>query len=570
MKKVIFLLFASFILNNILLIGASKGNLSSASDSIFENSNYTYQYKPYRKDIKPTKNLIVMIADGTSISIVSAARWFKIYNNMGESLNIDPYICGTVKTHASNSIIGDSAPTMSCYMTGMPQQNSAISIYPVSDVGKDLVKINPDMAYQPLATLLEAAKIEQNKATGLVVTCEFPNATPAACAAHHYNRHDYKTLAKQMANQNLDIMFGGGNMYVTDDMNTHLKNNNIRYIKDDILAFRLLNKGKVWALFCDTDTPYDLDRKSQIPSLEEMTTKAIDILQQNENGFFLMVEGSKIDWAAHNNDAIGCITEFIAFDNAVKVALDFAKKDGNTTVIIMSDHGTGGFSIGSDNLKGYDNATLDRFLEHLSKYKKTGEALTEIIIQENSNNLKTIIKQYTDIEITDDEYNKLITLKNNYIEKNRDKKSFSKLRDYIIKIMNSKTFVGFTTTKHTGDEVFLAAFNPNGDIPIGMNRNIEINHYLSDILGLQTKLPELTSKIFAKHQEVFAGYETEIDKSGDFPVLIVKNNEKMLTIPANKSVAFVNGQPFDIGSVTVYIDKTDTFYLSEKLVELVK
>lgn len=83
----------------------------------------TYNGNAYRKSVSPTKNVIVMIPDGTSMGVVSAARWYQIYNNLGgENLAIDPYICGTVKTFSSNAPIGDSAPTTSAYMTGMPQQ----------------------------------------------------------------------------------------------------------------------------------------------------------------------------------------------------------------------------------------------------------------------------------------------------------------------------------------------------------------------------------------------------------------------------------------------------------------
>ena len=551
----------------------------------------TYSYKEYRKEIRPTKNLIVMIPDGTSIGVVSAARWYKIYNKTGASLNIDPYICGTVKTHSSNAPIGDSAPTTSCYMTGMLQQTGNISIYPETNSGNDLAEIDRNMAYQPLATILEAAKIEQNKSTGLVVTCEFPHATPADCAAHHYSRKNYKSIASQMAYQNLDVMFGGGNDYVSDDMKLHFENQNIKYLKDNIFAFRNLKTEKAWALFGDKEQPFDLDRnKNSIPSLEEMTRKALDILSRNENGFFLMVEGSKIDWAAHANDATGCITEFIAFDNAVGAVMEFALKDGNTTVIIMPDHGTGGFSIGEYNLKGYDKASLEKLFGQVSKYKKTAEGLEKILLNENPEKFRTVIKKHTDIDITDEEYVKLLNAKNykaeNYVKINENQN----MNVILVQIMNLRTHFGFSTYGHTGEEVFLAAYHPQGDIPIGMNTNIEINHYLSDVIGLQTKLPDLTGKIFAKHSEVFAGFETikiddtdemnfnkifnnseqnskfiYIDKTKEFPSLIVKNNDNILEIPAFKSVAYLNGQRFDIGSVTVYIDKNDMFYLSEKL-----
>jgi alkaline phosphatase len=292
-----------------------------------------------------------------------------------------------------------------------------------------------------------------------------------------------------------------------------------------------------------------------VPSLEEMTKKALDILSQNENGFFLMVEGSKIDWAAHANDAIACITEFIAFDNAVGTAIEFAQKDSNTTVIIMPDHGNSGFSIGQYNLKKeYDKASLQKLFGHVSKYQKTAEGLVKILKNENPDNYKSIIKKYTELDITDEENNYLI-----------DSINTREVHLYMSEIMNKRTHFGFTSFGHTGEEVFLAAYHPKGDIPIGMNTNIEMNHYLSDVLGLQIKLPELTGNIFAKHSDVFACFETTIDKSGEYPILIVKNKKNTLKIPAFKSIAYLNGKPFDIGSVTVYIDKNNTFYVSEKL-----
>jgi alkaline phosphatase len=526
----------------------------------------TYRYEKYKKEVKPTRNVIVMIPDGTSIGVVSAARWFKIYNKMGDSLNIDPYICGTVKTHSSDAPIGDSAPTTSCYMTGMLQQSGNISIYPVSNSDSDLSDIDDGMAYQPLATLLEGARIDQNKSVGLVVTCEFPHATPADCSAHHYSRKDYKSISSQMAYQNLDVMFGGGNDFVSDDMKNHFDTRNIKYIKDDIAGFRALKREKAWALFGDRELPYDLDRdKNVIPSLEEMTSKAIDILSQNKNGFFLMVEGSKVDWAAHANDVVGCITEFIAFDNAVGAAIDFAKKDGNTTVIVLPDHGNSGFSIGNYNLKEYDKANIEKLFGQVSKYKKTAEGIKKLLSHEKPERFRSLIKEYTCIDITDEEYAYLVGTRE---YKSSDYTKTDEVIDMgavLVRIMNSRTYFGFSTYGHTGEDVFLAAYHPQGDIPIGMNTNIEINRYLSDVMNLETKLPDLTRKIFAKHGEVFSNFRMEIDKTGEFPVLVVKNGNRVLKVPAHKSIAYLNERPFDIGSVTVYIDKNGTFYLSESL-----
>ena len=522
-----------------------------------------------KREVRPVKNIILMIPDGTSIGVVSAARWYKVYNKMGDNLNIDPYFCGTVKTFSSNAPIGDSAPTTSCYMTGMPQQTGNVAIYPPADPENDLVPIDPSMAYQPLATILEAMKMEQHKATGLVVTVEFPHATPADCSAHYYKRSKYEYIAPQMAYNNLDVVFGGGNSILTDDIKQHFKNNGTTLIQDNINAFRnYKSDNKVWDLFGENEQPYDLDRDPEkVPSLDEMTQKALDQLSKNENGFFLMVEGSKIDWAAHSNDAIGCITEYLAFDNAVKTAIDFAKKDGNTAVVILPDHGNSGFTLGRYDLKGYDKASITKLYGNVSKYKKTALGLEQILLNEKPENFKGIIKKYTDIDITNDELDSLLKSKN-YKNDNYMKVSESKnMESTLIKIMNKHTYFGFTSGGHTGEEVFLAAYHPNGDVPMGMNTNIEINKYLFAVSGLKTSLPDLTKSIFAKHTDVFKDMNYSISKENkkDFPVLTVKNGKNTLVIPAFKSVAYLNGRAFDLGSVTVYIDNNDTFYLPQNL-----
>ena len=531
----------------------------------------TYKYQPYRIGVRPVKNVIVMIPDGTSIGVVSAARWYKYYNGGSAALNIDPYLCGTVSTHSSNAPIGDSAPTTSAYMTGMPQQTGNVSIYPPADPANDLVAVDPSMTYQPLATILEGMKIEKNKAVGIVVTCEFPHATPADCSAHYHKRSNYNVISSQMAYQNLDVMFGGGVSIITDDIKNHFANKGITYLANDLNGFRNLTTGKAWALFKDRELPYDLDRNlNEVPSIEEMTRKAIDILSQNDNGFFLMVEGSKVDWAAHSNDAIGCITEYLAFDKAVGAALEFAKRDGNTAVVILPDHGNSGFTLGRRDLRGYDRATMDQLFANVSKYKKTAEGLEMILLQERPENIKSVIKNYTGIDITEDELAKLANSRNYHPENYMKVGESPNMQATLIEIMNLRTYFGFTTGGHTAEEVFLAVYHPNGDIPVGMNTNIEINRYLQDLSGLQTKLPDLTKKIFAKHTDLFtdATYKVTIDKSAseEAPVLVVKSGKKTLEIPAFKSVAYLNKQPFDLGSVVVYIADNETFYLPANLI----
>ena len=517
--------------------------------------------------VNPVKNIIVMIPDGTSIGVLSSARYYKMYGNMGSNLYLDLYFCGFVQSFGSNSPIPDSAPTMSCYMTGIPSQYGNVAIYPVADPENDFVALDPAMAYQPLVTLMEAARTVQGKSTGIVVTCEFPHATPASCAAHHHSREEYRAIASQMAYNNLDVLIGGGTSFVSENMKSYFKNNGTTLIQDDLTAFRNFNgDAKLWALFGKTSMPNELDRDTlKTPTLEEMTRKAIERLSKNENGFFLMVEGSKIDWMAHANDAAGCITEFIAFDNAVGAAIEFARTSGETAVIIMPDHGTGGFSLGRNGCSG---STLKDFFKTVSQYKKTASGVASILTTTPSGEIKNVFAQYTGIEITDSELQTILQSRDYKLGDYTQASTSPTMSNNIVKIMNSRTCFGFSTGGHTGEDVFFAAYHPAGHRPAGLVSNVQINEYLYKAMGLTVPLPELSRKLFAKHTDVFAGLKYEITENDDFPILTVKKGKNTLTIPAFCSVVYLNGKPVELGSVTVYIDKNNTFYLPSDILNI--
>ncbi len=511
-----------------------------------------------------------MIPDGTSIGVYSAARWFKYYNGMGDRLHVDPYLTGTVTSFSSNAPIGDSAPTGSTYATGVLQQIGNVAIYPEASEN-DLYPVDASRTWQPAATILEAVKMEKNKSVGLVVTSEFAHATPADFSAHHYKRNQYKAIAPQMAYQNLDVMFGGGNRHITPDIRTHLTRTGTTLIQDN--KNELLNyngNGKVWGLFQEGALPYNIDRNPEkIPSLAEMTNKALEILSKNPNGFFLMVEGSQVDWAAHANDVATIIDEYLAFDEAVGKVMAFAEKDGNTAVVIMSDHGNSGLSIGSRECAGASKLSLEELFGAVSKIKISASGLESILIETKPEAFKTVFKQYTGIDITDEELAMLHSSKN-YKESDYTQVGTSEnLAHNIVKIMNARSCFGFTSGSHTGEEVLMAAYHPQGDVPRGNMRSIEINQYLQKVSGLESSLEELSDRIFVKHNEVFKGMNCSINRDNpDIPVLMVKKGRNRLEIPAFSSVAKKNGKPFDIGSVVVYIDKNETFYLPVSLADM--
>lgn len=535
------------------------------------------------EEVKPVKNVILLIPDGTSLATVSLARWLQWYENPDKpKLNIDPYLCGTVRTHSSNAPIGDSAPTTSCYMTGYPSRTGYVSTYPVADPENDIYPMDAARAYQPMTTVLEAAKQVYGKATGLVFTCEFPHATPADCSAHSYNRGRYDWIAPQMAHNDLTVVIGGGTTLLPEESEAYLKANGYSVYKNDLKGMRADTNGKMWALFGDREMAYDIDRNpDEQPSIEEMTRKAIEKLSKNENGFFLMVEGSKVDWAAHANDPVGMATDMLAFDRACGAALEFARKNGETAVVIMPDHGNSGVSIGRRSCTGYDKLSKAQLFHQLSQFKLTAEGFAKMVNSRPNSEVQDIFREYAGFELSNEELNALNhckDYKNSPIpESERGDEALASLysdalNGFMAKLITERSCIGFTTGGHTGEEVFLAAYHPEGTLPLGMNTNIEMNAYLCALFGLKhDKLDELSEQNFARHTDVFKNYQCEIIPAADEksnPTLIVKNKKKQLTITPFTNIVKMGKkgkEEIRLHSVIVYVDKNNTFYLPQEL-----
>ena len=534
-------------------------------------------------DVKPVKNLIVLIPDGTSISTVSTARWYQWYKNPDRpNLAIDPYLCGTVRTFSSNAPIGDSAPTTSCYMTGHPSRTGYIATYPPADPGNDIFPVDSTRAYQPMITLLEAMRLVQNKATGLVFTCEFTHATPADCSAHSYSRKRYDWIAPQMVHNDVDVVIGGGTSLLDADGEAYLKSRGYNVYRDDLAGMRADEGSKMWALFGKRDMAYDLDRDpAKQPALEEMARKAIDKLSKNENGFFLMIEGSKVDWAAHGNDPVGLLTDYVAFDKACAVALDFAKKDGQTLVVVVPDHGNSGFSLGRRDCKGYDKLTKDQLFSFVTNVKCTAQGFVEKLNAAPATAVQQIFRDNAGFELTDEEMQTLYNCKDYKSspipeDKRSEKESLAALYSnslygFVAKLLTSKTCFGFTTGGHTGEDVILAAYHPAGTIPMGVHTNFELHRYMAAALGLTGKPDELTQEYFVPHTEVLKGYKYTIvpptSEKGN-PTLVVKGRKQQLTISPFTNIIRLGKKAKDearLSTVIVYVDKNNTFYLPRSI-----
>ena len=560
------------------------------------------------------KNVIILIPDGTGIPVLTLSRWYQGYVNGNikhlPPLAVDPYICGLVKSHSSNAPIGDSAPTSSWYASGVASRASYISMYPPVDIEKDLVELDHTKAYQPLMTVLEAAKLS-GMSTGIVITCDFTHATPADFAAHWHSRGNSDILADQMVYNQIDVVFGGGTEYLSKENEEYLLSQKYEIVKNDLIGFRNISETtstKAFALFNDADMSYDFDRdEDKEPSLAEMTEKALNILSKNENGFFLMVEGSKVDWANHSNDPIGAISEFLAFDKAVQKSIDFAQnfKERETVVIVVPDHATGGIAFGSARMPNYANFSLKEFFEPLVQWKKTSVGIANDLAKDFKEDA-TFIQQELNkanptLELTDEEIADFISA-----YKTESTRSLaSRFTPIIVKIINSRSFVGYTTFGHTGEDLFLAIYDKSKEHPTGVIRSEVINNYMCKSLSLiddngNTTLNDSTDKYFAKHFEVFENCDVSLIKNDSIykwdnnkktfvnPKLINKkkfsealgnsNNDRKpnyslivnkgkynFEIPAYKNYYYLNGKKQQLKSVTIYVDRNSTFYLPKEL-----
>jgi alkaline phosphatase len=268
----------------------------------------------FHHDQRHIKNVIVLVPDGCNQTVQTLCRWYK-----GSDLTIDSMTSGMARTWSANSIITGSAAASTAFGTGFKTEEPFIGVAPSGN--KLLSTYTPPyswdyFAYRPLATVLEGAK-SKRKATGLVVTVTMSHATPGGQSAHCDNRKNEQEIMEQEVYQNIDVAFGGGmNKLVHRDDGENLRDTlvsrgyQVVETRDQLLA---LSSGKVWGVFNDENLLPAIDRQEfapNQPSLAEMTKKAIDLLSQNRNGFFLFVEASQTDFGDHNNDPIYSLSEF--------------------------------------------------------------------------------------------------------------------------------------------------------------------------------------------------------------------------------------------------------------------
>lgn len=313
------------------------------SCSIDTEERIVFEEKPMMESKLP-KNIILMIGDGMGISQITAG----MYSN-GNKLNLERCkVIGLIKTNSKKQLITDSAAGATAFATGKKTRNGMIS-----------QAMEDSTNYK---TFIEYAE-EHNKATGIVVTSSVTHATPACFYAHYPRRYNAnEPISLQFMSSGVDVLIGGGKKHFSkrkDERNllAELADSGYSILDTITPEFNTSNVMKMVYLYAPTH-PGKLifEDKDETPSrgpiLPVATEKALEVLNHSETGFFLMVEGSQIDWGGHDNNSSYIIREMIDFDHAIQKAIDFADQDGETLVIITADHETGGYAIIDGNLDG--------------------------------------------------------------------------------------------------------------------------------------------------------------------------------------------------------------------------
>ena len=424
------------------------------------------------------QNVILFITDGYGPSSATMARDFLRQQRGVTSLATDSLLVGSVRTFAADSRITDSAAGATAFAAQTKTYNGAIAV---------------DTLQRPVATLLEAAE-RRGMATGLVATSRITHATPAAFSAHVVERGMENEIAAQQINKGIEVILGGGRRHFlpqNDDgaredgrhLISEAQQQGYRYVTNTDQLARITSTP-VLGLFSASHMDYEIDRNpADQPSLTAMTKKAIELLQSNDNGFFLMVEASRIDHAGHSNDAAAHLHDILAYNEAITAALKAARTHGNTLVVSVSDHETGGLSLGRniDNqgvyawkpsvltvVQGSHDVILTQALDAA---ERGGDPIRVIEQQAGLTDLSDVEKEALRIAIDNP----------------------SALNFLLAELIGRRAVIGWTTNGHTAVDVNLYAYGPGTSHFEGNHDNTFVGATLAELLNFD--LQPLTTRL---------------------------------------------------------------------------
>jgi len=425
------------------------------------------------KKSKKAKNIIFLISDGMSTGTLQMANLYSqnILNKNGNWMNLyaeNKVARALMDTASASSAVTDSAAASSSFGGGYRVKNGVLNVGPNGE------------KYLPIWQKFKNA----GKKAGCVTTVTITHATPAGFCVNSDSRNAENEIAETYAQLGLDVLMGGGDEFFNPEKRKDKKDvykiyqeKGYQILKDKSGLENLKKDTKTLGVFSTGALPYSIDRANipelqHTPTLAEMSKAAIDQMKDHKDGFVLLIEGGKVDWAAHANDIAALIHDQLAFDEAVKTAIDFAENDKETLVIITTDHGNAnpGLIYGAEATQKFNS---------IADYKYTNEYILNSIHSDfNLQQIKDWIFKTNKISLSDQEAQHLLDFYSG-LEKLEDglynyKKLPFKAYSEIQKKHNN---VGWISMDHSGDYVELAAFGPGCELLKPFVKNTDM-HYL--------------------------------------------------------------------------------------------
>ncbi|WP_066173972.1 alkaline phosphatase [Bacillus marinisedimentorum] len=479
------------VLSAALVAGSFAGvtglNKDSA-DALGKNEN-AYHKKP--------KNVIVMVGDGMGLGQIEVARMME-YGKEG-TLNMEKLEnVALMRTYSANNFVTDSAAAGTAIATGTKTNNESIGV---------------DADGNEVDSILDLFKANGKK-VGVISTNTVTDATPAAFTASVANRWSgQEEIARQMLANEYDVLLGGGANYFSPrkqegvDLVQEYEQKGYTIATDRDELMQAGTPDKLLGLFNSSYMNYKLDKdemNSNEPTLNEMTDKALDVLSQDKDGFFLMVEGARIDHAAHAADMAGVWKETIEFDNTVKDVVNWAKQRKDTLVVVLADHETMGIS-----------AVEPMNIEALKEIEVSPEYMAAQLVEDDATgafteeSVKEIFAEYANISLTNEQVAKF-----NENVKDSDGKVYAAYRvgweigsviadHYEAGVVDREVREQSSTGGHTGNMVPVFATGAGSLIFEGVLDNTEIAQLIADAARLKAGKEEKAGK------KVSAGFELE-------------------------------------------------------------
>ncbi len=456
---------------------------------------------------KRAKNIIYCVSDGMSAGVPSMADQFKDVN-FGERgvwcdlMRRPEVVQGVMDTRSLNSLMTDSAAAATSWGSGSLVLNGAINYLP--GIGE----------LTPLYDLLGKAGMRR----GLVTTATITHATPSGFAVSSAKRSAEPEIARQYLARGVEVLMGGGDEFFSAELRADkidvygefaakgygvAKNRDEMWANDSRRFLGIYGKGQ---LPFSVDRMHNEDIEMAVPSLAEMTKSAIDRLKGGSEGFVLQVEGARIDHAAHPNDLAGLIYDQLAFEAAVDVAMRFAEEDGDTLVVVTSDHGNANPGI-SNGPAGYGDANgLSRLMKMTSSYERM---LPELRAADAAG-VQGLAEAKLGVEISANQAAMVVSgLKGGDDSPMQQFGNYKFATAALSMAVGTATGVGWSSGNHTSDWTLVSAFGPGAELFHGMVRNYEIFGKLLSVRGIEFKNPSMTLEEAQRAEG--GGFELESD-----------------------------------------------------------